>query len=269
MRKHRSRTLVAVLSLLLLLAGTSLGQQEGQEEDTAEESGALVIGLRQDPEVGSYLIDEEGNSLYLFTEDEEGTSTCTGECAENWPPVLTAEWPIGRDGVVPGFLGTVEQEDGQQQVTYRGVPLYYFAGDEEPGQVEGHGQNDSWFLVTQLGEAVSGTPTGVDYDQQASEGQDQEVDQAAMQAGQTVYSQFCAACHGNNGQGGQGTPLAGESRLANTTAVVTQILVGGDDMPAFGGTLDDEQIAHVSTYIRNAWGNSFGPVTPEEVESRR
>ncbi len=40
-------------------------------------------------------------------------------------------------------------------------------------------------------------------------------------------------------------------------------------MPGFGGQLDDQKVAAVATYIRNSWGNDFGPVTPAEVAAKR
>jgi hypothetical protein len=51
--------------------------------------------------------------------------------------------------------------------------------------------------------------------------------------------------------------------------VIGQILIGRGVMPSFAKALDDKQIAQVASYIRNSWGNSFGPVKPEEVAKVR
>ena len=53
-------------------------------------------------------------------------------------------------GLAANQLGTTTRADGQQQVTFRGHPLYYFAGDSRPGSTEGQGLNDNgglWYVV--------------------------------------------------------------------------------------------------------------------------
>lgn len=57
--------------------------------------------------------------------------------------------------------------------------------------------------------------------------------------------------------------------LAVDDFVVGRILFGGGIMPPFGGRLSDAEIASVGTYIRNSWGNEFGPITPEKVAQAR
>jgi mono/diheme cytochrome c family protein len=84
---------------------------------------------------------------------------------------------------------------------------------------------------------------------------------------QIFVQQGCAACHGVSGEGGIGPKLAGDTRLENTTYVVTRILGGGGPMPAFAAKLSASQIAKVATYIRTSWGNTFGKVTEAQVEN--
>lgn len=92
-----------------------------------------------------------------------------------------------------------------------------------------------------------------------------------MEEGETVYGNYCAACHGVNGEGGGGPALDGVSFVSSRSAVVYQILYGAMDhgMPAFAPVLSDQEIAAVSTYIRNAWSNDHGIVLPRSVEMRR
>jgi mono/diheme cytochrome c family protein len=88
--------------------------------------------------------------------------------------------------------------------------------------------------------------------------------------GQSVFTTAgCADCHGVNGEGGVGPNLAGNQFLSDANSVVLQVIGGGGEMPAFGDSLNDQQIAAVATYVRNSWGNTFGPVTPEEVATAR
>ncbi len=92
---------------------------------------------------------------------------------------------------------------------------------------------------------------------------------AFMEMGAEVYQNECATCHGEQGQGGLGPAQAGNTSLQNVQHVLAQILYGEGEMPAFADELSDEQIAAVSTYIRNAWGNDFGAVEVAAVAQER
>ena len=113
--------------------------------------------------LGEYLVDGEGRTLYVYLQDEEEdlspfTSTCYGDCAEAWPPLLTEAWPLPDEsfgeGVKEDMALTSERDDGSLQITYNDWPLYYFAQDEEPGDVLGQGVGDNWFVISPQGEVV-------------------------------------------------------------------------------------------------------------------
>ena len=84
-----------------------------------------------------------------------------------------------------------------------------------------------------------------------------------MDQGKAVYDSACLACHGAQGQGGIGNAIAGSAvvmgDLSNHMAVVTKG-VSGTAMQAFGGQLNDVEMAAVLTYQRNAFGNNTGDV---------
>lgn len=97
-----------------------------------------------------------------------------------------------------------------------------------------------------------------------------QSEQSELKSGSQVYMQArCFACHGEFGFGGAGPRFREDRFLGLTDYVVGQILVGRDIMPPYEGTLNDDQIAAVATYVRNSWGNQFGPVKPEQVASVR
>jgi predicted lipoprotein with Yx(FWY)xxD motif len=77
--------------------------------------------------------------MYFFLADKGMTSTCTGSCAQNWPPVTTTGAPHAVGGVSQGLLGTTKRGDGSAQVTYHGHPLYYFIADAGAGTASGEG----------------------------------------------------------------------------------------------------------------------------------
>lgn len=116
------------------------------------------VFLGGNDELGRFLVGPEGMTLYRFNPDQPDVSNCTGQCADNWPPFTLpdGEIPRGNAGLV-GELNTAAREDGTLQVTYQGMPLYYWAADQTPGDATGHEVGDVWFvgrpLTVALGES--------------------------------------------------------------------------------------------------------------------
>ena len=108
---------------------------------------AAVVNVVEHNDLGAMLTDAAGRSLYLSARDRREVSNCTGVCARVWPPLLTADDPVAGDGVSVETLGTITRRDGSRQVTYDGRPLYQFARDDKPVDVNGHGMGDAWFVV--------------------------------------------------------------------------------------------------------------------------
>ncbi len=142
--------LVAMLVPALLLAASAAAlTQEGTPADhgspTAEETQTVFV--RQDPALGTILTDPQGMTLYLFTRDTtSGETTCYDRCTEAWPP-FTADEPLVLPPGVPGVLTTISRTNGTAQVAYNGIPLYYWANDQQPGDTTGQGVGDVWFVV--------------------------------------------------------------------------------------------------------------------------
>ena len=111
------------------------------------------------PAPGAFLTDNKGRTLYYFTQDFSGSSTCTGTCLANWPA-------FGVDNVVaPSVLkGTdfsvVTRADGVKQTAFMGRPLYYSAADAKPGDMKGEGFNNVWFVANISGSVPPVTPPG-------------------------------------------------------------------------------------------------------------
>lgn len=111
------------------------------------------VAVRAHPDHGDILVDGEGLTLYMFDVDEPGAgeSACTGDCLDNWPPLtLDGEARVGDD--VSASVSTFERSDGSMQVTANGWPLYYFAGDDEPGDATGQGIEDVWWVLDPAGD---------------------------------------------------------------------------------------------------------------------
>jgi predicted lipoprotein with Yx(FWY)xxD motif len=99
-------------------------------------------------DVGDYLVDDEGFTLYIFLSDMPGMSHCIGQCAETWPPLTVAdEDELAAGDGVTAELGTITRDDGSLQVTLDEWPLYYYAADSEAGDINGEGVGDVWFVA--------------------------------------------------------------------------------------------------------------------------
>jgi cytochrome c oxidase subunit II len=88
--------------------------------------------------------------------------------------------------------------------------------------------------------------------------------------GEKVYQANCQACHQANGQGVQGAfpALVGSKVVASKADQITLLLSGKNAMPSWK-SLSDVELAAVSTYTKNAWGNKEGEVQPAEFKSAR
>jgi predicted lipoprotein with Yx(FWY)xxD motif len=120
---------------------------EAHDESAAEAEEPAETVRVSDNDLGTIVTDADGRSLYLFTQDEAGTPTCSGGCAEAWPPLLVDAEPVATAGIDPTLLSTVEHPDGGRQLKIGKWPVYRFAGDAAPGDAAGQGSGGDWFLI--------------------------------------------------------------------------------------------------------------------------
>lgn len=129
-------------------------------------AGAVVVGSAASAKFGTVLTGPNGMTLYTHAGDTATSSTCTGSCAATWPPLTTTGQATLGTGVT-GQLGTVTRDDGTTQVTYNGLPVYYWQGDTKAGDVTGDGVEG--FAVAKVG-APGAMPAGSGPAPSASEG---------------------------------------------------------------------------------------------------
>ena len=109
-------------------------------------AGGATVNATAVGDAGTILVDgATGMTLYIFTKDtkDSGKSVCVDQCLATWPALTVAagETPTGGDGVT-GTLGTITRADnGELQVTYNGLPLYFFKNDKAPGDLNGVYEN--------------------------------------------------------------------------------------------------------------------------------
>jgi predicted lipoprotein with Yx(FWY)xxD motif len=127
----------------------------------ASASSAPVSGIKISTAKGSggvYLTGESGRALYLWVADTGGMSSCSGACAQVWPPLLAKATPTVAGGANASDIGTITRSNGTKQVTYKGHPLYYFEADRSAGSTSGQGSDSfgaKWWLVTPSGSAIT------------------------------------------------------------------------------------------------------------------
>ena len=111
--------------------------------------------MTADSEFGTIVVDGTGMVVYQYDEDTQGSgeSSCSGGCLANWPPV-----PGGADAPtlegITGEVTTITGTDGNPQLVLNGWPLYYYAGDTNPGDTAGQAISDVWWVITPAGEPV-------------------------------------------------------------------------------------------------------------------
>jgi len=107
----------------------------------------------EDTSLGKILVDAEGRTLYAFTKDIDGASTCTGACAMAWPAAtVTGDSIAGPD--ITATLRLVDAPAGGKMLKAGKWPLYHFSGDTAAGDTNGQGSGGIWFVVKADGTLV-------------------------------------------------------------------------------------------------------------------
>lgn len=128
-------------------SSTSSGMTGKNKSGSSGMSSASTADLLKiKTSAGPVLADSKGFTLYWYAKDTRMTSSCTGGCAQAWPP-LTGTGMAGMGVHLTGKLGTITRTGGLTQVTYKGHPLYLYAGDTEPGQIKGNGLGGVWHVM--------------------------------------------------------------------------------------------------------------------------
>lgn len=120
-------------------ASAALAHMVHPEPAPAAEGTAVTV---HETFQGKVLVDAEGMSLYIYTLDELGSSSCSGGCAESWPPAVPAPHVAAE-----GSFSVITRADGSEQWAYKGRPLYRWIHDGKPGDTTGDGVGGVWNLA--------------------------------------------------------------------------------------------------------------------------
>jgi predicted lipoprotein with Yx(FWY)xxD motif len=162
MRRTATCLLPAVAASLALGAcgGSSYSAGSSSSSNaaaTSSSSSGGVVKTAANSTLGTtVLTDAGGRTLYRLSGEQAGRFICTSGCLQIWHPLAASSGNTPSASVAS--LGTVKRPDGGEQVTYKGMPLYTFASDQQPGDAKGQGLKDvgTWNAVTV---AAATTPT--------------------------------------------------------------------------------------------------------------
>jgi len=155
-------TLAAVALVALVVAGCGGNDDNGNATAAStppktKNGGSATVGVASSS-LGNILVDSQGRTIYLFQQDTGTKSTCSGECAVDWPPVRVSGQPKAGRGVNTSMLGTTQRSDGKPQVTYNGHPLYLFQGDSSAGDTNGQAITAfgaAWYVMSPAGNEIT------------------------------------------------------------------------------------------------------------------
>ena len=99
------------------------------------------------------LATKEGKTLYTFDKDAAGKSNCNGACAAAWPP-----FAVANAALAGGDFSIIKRDDGTSQWAFKGMPLYFFAGDARAGDVNGDNQGGVWHVLRGESKKTSAAP---------------------------------------------------------------------------------------------------------------
>jgi predicted lipoprotein with Yx(FWY)xxD motif len=152
MRSHILRWVLPLVGVGLIGVGAAMAA-------TTAHASKGTVDLVKSSKYGMVLVTASGRTLYRYTPDARGKSTCTGKCATYWPPLLAKGKPTAGAGANAKLVGTIKRGAGLQ-VTYAGWPLYTYVGDTKAGQVTGEGSEKTWYVVSATGALVKKATAG-------------------------------------------------------------------------------------------------------------
>lgn len=148
----KTSNIIWIIVILIIIAGgawyyVSSNNASGTPTQT-QTTISTTLATSASADLGTYLVASNGMTLYMYTPDTTGTSNCTGQCAVNWPPYTVASGAtLSASSNLDGALATLTRDDGEAQVTYKGVPLYFYIKDTKAGDTTGQGVGDVWYVV--------------------------------------------------------------------------------------------------------------------------
>jgi predicted lipoprotein with Yx(FWY)xxD motif len=132
-------------------AAAPAGQAAGQGGQAVKAGATIRISQSS---FGPIVTDEQGRTLYAFTKDTAGSSACGAGCLDTWPALTTGGEVKAGEGITASLVRKTQRAEGTAQAAYGEWPLYYYAGDANPGETNGQAVDGVWFVVKPDGKLV-------------------------------------------------------------------------------------------------------------------
>jgi predicted lipoprotein with Yx(FWY)xxD motif len=146
--------IVALPTMALAACGSSSKSSTGSSDTTQPPAATTTTGgsstnakatvaLVDNSTIGKkVLVDSDGMTLYIWENDKTpGKSSCTGACAQAWPPVVVTGTPTYGAGLTASNFSTVTGPNGEKQLAIDGHPLYHWVNDKKAGDATGQDVN--------------------------------------------------------------------------------------------------------------------------------
>lgn len=132
--------------------GKKAGQQAAGQSPDQSQASDVQLSVTDNAALGKIIVDGRMRTLYRFNKDSAWPMKfgCVGACLTTWKPAK----PVDKSkvsGVAAKLVGTVTRPDGTKQLAINCWPVYWFTGDEKPGDINGQGKMGLWFAVTEGG----------------------------------------------------------------------------------------------------------------------
>jgi predicted lipoprotein with Yx(FWY)xxD motif len=163
---NRLRARLVATALLAALGLIAAGCGGSSMSSSAPKSGvagaqhstsSAVVKSRKIKGLGTVLVNAKGRTLYVFANDKHSKVTCTGSCAQFWPPLKSSGKPKAGGSVKAKLLGLDKDPAGGKVATYNKWPLYTYTGDSAAGQANGQNLNlngGKWYVISAKGKVV-------------------------------------------------------------------------------------------------------------------
>jgi predicted lipoprotein with Yx(FWY)xxD motif len=155
---RHSRQILIVAAIVTAVAGAIAA---ALADVTSASSKPADLDLRTEPTpAGRMVVTDAGLTVYIYLPDQTHPSqtTCTGDCANDWPPVLATSATPKVAGIARSRVGETSRPDGTHQITLNGYPLYRFAADHLPGDVRGESVGNTWYAIDPDGNFLALAP---------------------------------------------------------------------------------------------------------------
>jgi predicted lipoprotein with Yx(FWY)xxD motif len=146
---------IVVIAAIVAVVIASSGAGATNARSTAPAASAISI---KQTSLGKTLVDANGRTVYLFEGDKRDVSTLSQAGRAVWPPFTSTAKPRALNGAVAAHISTIKAANGAAQIAYNGHPLYYYVGDQAPGQTHGQGLNQfgaRWYVLAPGGTAIT------------------------------------------------------------------------------------------------------------------